>query len=417
MTHPRFENRAHKSRPINETAHADSHNNESWSAVAADAWSPRQRTNRSKADSRHSSVGNLGKERAELFSDMREHIRSKQKRAEFRNNISETETLLHDIGIPKKDIAKVFDKVGNVLVHTNARKAEAQLDFKMLSHLESTVQKTMGSKPGVMESIDIFDQLAKRPDGMLPPEQRRKLAMQGLYLMLHADSINQGPTPLCQTIAPTERILTREPQIFARRIADAAVTGQFTARDGKTFSLDSENFDNLNLKRPPFKVNFLSGAARIFAATALTDYLGREGKTPVVKNDAVYLRNPGGDLQPYGDVGQITNWLKEMALLDPTATILEDQDFGWGKVPNITWFEGVNDLSKKLHELQNGGQMPVMITVSGAAMSGLPKGKNDHVVTVRGISGDQVQLSNSWGGDYSFTWSIHQLWSAAEMHY
>jgi hypothetical protein len=192
---------------------------------------------------------------------------------------------------------------------------------------------------------------------------------------------DQGRFGTCPVASMETRTWFDRPSVAASIIADQALTGQWVAPDGHVVKLPPQDYVTDKFSQ---ETNTLDGqrsfAGQLFQATALSD-LGSRYDTPkyyatdgIVKNDndngkgtgINYWSDENGkkieDYQGLAD-GPVA---EELRRLDGANTeVLTSEASESGANRNIVVFVGKEDFKAKLQEAQEGGKMPIVITVAG----------------------------------------------------
>lgn len=268
----------------------------------------------------------------------------------------------------------------------------------------------------------------------LSEKEREMLAKQILSNACNTNDIGQGGHKTCNVAAVEVRTYAQDPAAAARLVADVALTGKYTTRDGHEIKINKGSLTpHDEAKTDPPMSGGRNFANQIFQVAAVNVYYQRHG-------DKRYeQREPSGK---DGDTGERLvdysvnppkegpTWFDKLtsqdfdffynspnlggpAIVDIGNQITDNKGKSWyfaqkdnagGDVPTVSSQE---DLLRQLENAANSGQLPVVLRVntrnepfwtdSGAGKAGGSGGW--HVVTVTDFAGGsppKIMVDNQW---------------------
>lgn len=272
---------------------------------------------------------------------------------------------------------------------------------------------------GAQEVIATYKQIGRLLSaGTAEPttkEERLAIAGQVLSQAANPTTIDQGKHPTCSLASVEVRNYTRHPAAVAKLVADAAITGRYSATDATTITIDQESMkpDEFGYQAKPLTRGMRSQASQIFTVTAANwilaktqpdkQYVQRRQtyNTPegVGEDYIVSKSNPAEkrDFEGFGgdDAVRLNNMLagrqEKNVYLTNQATELGTQ---------ITSLE---QLKAVLTEIGSDGGPPIMsvftLTEPFWSDSGGRYSQGRHALTITGYSpgAGEVKVDNQWG--------------------
>jgi pSer/pThr/pTyr-binding forkhead associated (FHA) protein len=342
-------------------------------------------------------------------------------------------------------------------------KARQRRFVELMDQFEERAVQDGLSREEVAQTYHQVGRLLRADDGAyLSRAERARLAEQILYQAVNPKTIDQGANKTCNVTTVEKRIFSRQPSEAARLIVDVATTGKYVTADGHLIDLsrvpgvlerDAESrllqrggvFGNTDLRLDGRR----SYASQIFETTAvnikysavndrsivlfekpvglpgqerakLVRYeLGNDGKvrrteegdSPKVSLDdlkPIHNRITGGD-----DAGFVLQNSRSWTTGQEVYTSGEDS----------TVFRNAAELQQQLVQLQDNGNLPAIVLVSGnhTFFGGAGVDPNDHgshVINIQSIRKESsllgrtrwvVELTNQWGIRSNKTITVEQL--------
>jgi YD repeat-containing protein len=293
----------------------------------------------------------------------------------------------------------------------NMNEFMARADRDGLSNKE--VADTLGQTQRLMESRG----------SQVTGEQRLILAQQVMMHSAHPDKIDQGGHLTCNVSDVSILTFTRRPSEAASMIADVALTGNWTAPDGKRITIPPQNLvPDAEARVHPPDDGRRSFASQIFQTTALND-IGQRWDPPKhftnrppesaadqgeywTDADGKPLLNDKGEPDKFGGLGYVEIAEEVQRLTGMKDVVLLNSG---GDYPQVVEFESQEDLQKLIVGAQEDGKMPLIIGVSSddKLLGGNDKpgtegrDSNNHVIVIRDYnpSTGMVRIDNTWGSD------------------
>lgn len=299
-------------------------------------------------------------------------------------------------------------------------------------------------------------------DNPIKAEDRVKLAEQVMAQCASPKSIDQGQHQTCNMTTVECTVYTNHPSDAARLVADIAITGQYTAKDGTQVNVSPEAADKEAIKNPPGDGD-RSQASQIFQVAAVNLYYQKQ---PYTYTDAAgnprvvppgqlqYVQQPdskpgvlpptrGGerliDNSTVPPTPIMRNWtsvppipeaspdIADRAMVDVPAIITGVQDVKmiehktavYGDATGVNLFETEDQMKDYIKKAQENNELPLIIGVhtgqepflhdSGDGAAGGSGGW--HVVTITGYdeATGKCQVDNQWGSrpDHEGTNGVH----------
>lgn len=387
-------------------------------------------------------------------------------------NLSPTDRALVAQEYEKKYGKKLTDDINNSLSEGDAASANkmiygAQLQEYAARHMpESQRQAFMDNMNEFMnravrdhvsdkEVADTLGQMLRignASDAKVTGEQQIWLTQQIMHNAAHPDQIDQGGHKTCNVTDVEMLTYTRNPSKAAAMVADVALTGEFTASDGKKIIIPPQNLvPDAEARTNPPQDGRRSFASQIFQATTLND-AGQRWNPPK------YFTN----LPPDGGAESGEFWTDEHGnplLREKTDNsgnaqkdahgnpIMEKDRFdglGYHEISDevkrltgqdqsvlVSWkdgklhsFETEDDLRNLITDAQRNGKMPLIIDVTADDKlfgGNKPVGDKDrhagnHVVVIRDYNPTtgMVRVDNSWGSSSDKWAPLTDLYNASK---
>lgn len=265
-------------------------------------------------------------------------------------------------------------------------------------------------------------------------KERAMLAKQILANACNTNDIGQGGHNTCNVAAIEVRTYCQDPAAATKLVADVALTGKYTTRDGHEIAIDKGSLvPHDEAKNDPPLQGGRGFASQVFQVAAVNIYHQRHGswryeqREPSGKDDETgerlvdYSVNPPKDGPTFYDkfMGKDSEVFYDNPnlggpqIIDICNQISDNKDQNWyfaqkdnavGDVPRIN---SEDDLLKQLVNAERTGQLPIVLRVntnnepfytdSGAGKAGGSGGW--HVVTVMNFTnGDpaKIMVDNQW---------------------
>lgn len=133
------------------------------------------------------------------------------------------------------------------LIETMRSRGASEGDLSLLGNDLRQLRQRGLSDNNVSLVLDQVDRLMacqgdREVDRRVTPDERRRIAMQIINHAARPTDVFQGPHKTCQVTAMELRMFTRCPQRAAELIVTAAITGEWTAPDGRHITVDNSSF-------------------------------------------------------------------------------------------------------------------------------------------------------------------------------
>jgi len=323
---------------------------------------------------------------------------------------------------------------------------EKQAAFKKdMDDFEARAKKDHLSPEEVAKTYDQMSKMLKAPEdkAVVSGKDRALLAEGLIHQVAHPEATKQGVDNTCNVTTVAENTLAKNPSKIAQMEAETALTGQWTAPDGKVIKIDSASLKPGAQESvyPPADPSSRSYATQVANLVMANDALQRR-----IPPESYVQRNPAfpGDTgerrldasgkeisyQQYDAKGDtwrnqpdnspgVTN--HEIAaegkrLNGKDYHLLSINDDTQGGVDNI---RSAKDLQDKLLQLKQQGQLPVTIAVDGnhPPIASDPKdGYGPHVVTIDSYNevDNTVHITNQWNPNDDHDVSVPALYQNAK---
>lgn len=289
-------------------------------------------------------------------------------------------------------------------------------------------------KSGEISSLEVaktyqaVDQLLTAPGGIVSPQDRVLLAQNFMHLAAHPSESDQGIYDTCNVTALQEKLLTGHPSKAAAAITEGALTGNYTAPDGKVIKLDTASMQPIRNFDGEAKAIPLDGV-RSYGTQVLNHILVNEITQRVTDehNSMLYTQkherskdDRGERLYSMRDGSEMTFGDSDKAIRSPGLT---SKDIA-GAIKRHTGEEGSilvkgskadadgrvqiessEELAKAIEVAKKENRTPLLVEVNGADpifKGGFADGQHaSHVLSVRDydVKTKTVTVSNQWGKD------------------
>lgn len=259
----------------------------------------------------------------------------------------------------------------------------------------------------------------------LTEEQLNDVAMQILSNAASPTTIDQGGHPTCNVTTIEACMYTTEPSTAAKLVADVALTGLFTSKDGVTVNIDEKPHDSA--RSYWVKDGQRNHASEIFQMTAVNLYY-QQYENGNVRYELSGLE-PSAVIVGGGHSDQLKDYSKhppkllsntpaldcaKIALIYAAITtdiskvhVLEQGGKADKEVPGLQSFDTESDLLSYLRAAKESGSLPVIIRVypnndpffSDQNLAALSR-EQSHVVTIADFKDGAppvVSMDNQWG--------------------
>ncbi|MBK9622356.1 MAG: hypothetical protein IPO31_24495 [Candidatus Obscuribacter sp.] len=327
------------------------------------------------------------------------------------------------------------------------------------SKLESYIASHPQDAGSMKDDLNAFaDRMKGRPDGekqmkevlksvnglldagddaaLKPAASRAKVAGEILHHSAHPGEVNQGAFNACSFATMQTEMYTRHPAQAARLVADAARTGEYTAADGTSVTLDERTLNHWSNKLPEAlrgsedKLPPRDHASQIFQAVAFNVKLDNGTD----ESPQYVLRRPDAT-SPSGEAvvtaeHPTTNMLfsklpNNVDYLNTYKRISGEDSNG---VLTILDASNGNQLKAHLQQLKNDGKLPLAVPVNalskpvidtvgeGNAAGAAVAGVGSHMITVSDIDAEgNVQFVNHLNGSKLEAVSSDEMYSYTTM--
>lgn len=261
------------------------------------------------------------------------------------------------------------------------------------------------------------------------PEEHRQLAAKTLMRQLAAPTItDQGYHNTCNVTTLAERTLTRQPAKAAEIVATTAISGSWTASDGKLIKINPQDLVPGAEEKYPHRGSdgSRSYATQLLNLAMVNDSLQRKMPPQYYGLGSPSATNKTGETVTYadgsaaGDGGYHGITLTEIAgigkrLTGETDYIIASNEFdsSSGFVPVAT----KEELGDTLKRMKAEDRLPaiVMVDSNDRLFSGSGLAANDgkwHVVSVTDYdeSKRQAAISNQWGASFDIRANVDDLY-------
>jgi hypothetical protein len=341
--------------------------------------------------------------------------------------VSPISTIMSDVHSPNSDPSQqdpLIETTSPWAQHAYLRAKEVmppdQFDeFKTMMNGFAARNESSSEVDGTYQQIS---RLLDATGGAIPQDQRIDAAVGILEHAVHPDSVGQGNNDTCTLASLETREYTRSPAKAAEIVATAALTGQWTAPDGKQIKLDPNGLQ-LNADDEGAIAGFnRDEASRVFQVTMVNDITQRQS-TPI------YFSGGTGEELTYAN-GRVANMGGEHQLLGlPPSEVakLAQRDFGDGNFflinqqmvkadklnpAGLTEFQSPSTLQ---WDLQHGGGFPYEIALNGQKLFGALGTPNHAIRLLReDPSNGDVTVSDPNLPRLTEGFTINQLYQASQ---
>jgi len=301
----------------------------------------------------------------------------------------------------------------------NMRRLEARAAKDGLSDAE--VAKTF------KETSRLLEAQANKP---LSPERRVNLAEQVMRQAADPTTIDQGKHNTCNLATVESRMYTKNPSDAAKLVADVALTGQYTTKDGIRVRVNPAPHDEA--RNPNTIDGERSHASEIFQVTSVNIHVELENRKTHPRGNLRYEQHPGdpsnGDTgeriidygqkppqvvdfhpQIYGEnAGNLRDVYRSITGKDEKGIVLGHADTLTDPSDGVKTVKSEQELNDYLAQAKKDGKLPLIVGVdtrmepfwsdSKAGEAGGSGGK--HVVTITDYQPGpppKVTIDNQWG--------------------
>ncbi|MBA4026661.1 MAG: hypothetical protein C0473_00315 [Cyanobacteria bacterium DS3.002] len=282
----------------------------------------------------------------------------------------------------------------------------------------------------VAKTMEITAQLLNSDKGIVPAQDRINAAQGIMHHAAHPESVDQGFHGTCNVATVENMAFSENPSRAAQMISEVALTGQWTAPDGKQIKVDASSLTPGAEERTfPPSDGSRSYASQIYQVTALND-LGQREHPPVYfsqqrstsrSDTGEYWTDASGKvLEPFGGltVNEIAEESKRLLPGDNSVLIVNDgANYQDGSVFS---FESEKDLGDKLVDLKSKGDLPIIMAVNASdpVFGGKsPENGINHVICIRDIDTStnppRVKIDNQWGKSSDGWMSLSDLYKGS----
>ncbi len=220
-------------------------------------------------------------------------------------------------------------------------------------------------------------------DGTIAPRDRlTQLAREVMGQAARPTDIAQGQNNTCNVTTVENLLYTKEPGTAAKLVADVAITGGYTAKDGTRITFDKDQIKPDTEARNTTRIDGeRSYATQLFNQTAVNlEYQktnlnvryeiqppGGERLMDYSKNPPQQLRDCNGKIQhPNLTDNQIVGAYQSLTGKDGRDIYLAHKSSIDKDSSLLTAFESEKELGDKLAELKAQGKLPIIIAVNSA---------------------------------------------------
>ncbi len=280
----------------------------------------------------------------------------------------------------------------------------------------------------VVKTMEATTRLLNSETGAVPEAERINAAQGIMRHAAHPESIDQGAHGTCNVATIENMAFTDRPGQAASMIAEVALTGKWTAPDGKQIKIDAQSLvPGAEERTFPPQDGARSFASQLYQVTALNDLGQRENpplcfsqRRPASRSDTgEYWTDASGRIvEPFGGltVGEIADEAERLLPGDNTVIML-DANANWQE-GSIIAFNNEKDLTSKLLELKENNDLPIILAVNGSDPvfgGGSPNNGINHVVCISDIDTStnppRVKIDNQWGSRNDGWMSVSNLYS------
>lgn len=334
----------------------------------------------------------------------------------------------------------------------NDGKNQRQAFLDNMNEFINRAERDKVSDKEVADTLGQVLRIGNASDAKVTGQERLYLTQQIMHHAAHPDQIDQGGHNTCNVTDVEMLTYTRNPSQAARMVADVALTGEYTANDGKKILIPPQNLvPDAEARVNPPDDGRRGFASQIFQATTLNDAAQRWNPPKYCTNIA-----PGGG----ADTGEFWTDAHGNPLLrekkDDKGNVVKDANgnpvmekdrfagLGYHEISDevkrltgesksvlVSWedgklrsFESEDDLRKIITDAQKDGKMPLIIDVTADDKlfgGDKPVGDNErhagnHVVVIRDYNPTtgMVRVDNSWGSSSDKWVPLTDLYNASK---
>lgn len=253
--------------------------------------------------------------------------------------------------------------------------------------------------------------LMEAQEGKVTAADRQLLAKNLMYHLADPTNIDQGQHNTCNVTTIAERMATRNPSKLVEMATTTALTGQWTAPDGKVIKIDPGSLvpGGEENRHPPVD-GARSFATQLLNLTMVNDIKQREMPPKFYRQE-----RPSGSNQDTGerlyyengqkadgkvpgvDINQMSDFLKRTT--GDTGVLVVDKEHA---TPDMVSINSPEELAAKLKQMKAEGKMPPILLIDAndkLFFNGPADKRNWHVVSITGYDErtGMVTISNQWG--------------------
>ncbi|MBP9090155.1 hypothetical protein KBI23_03940 [bacterium] len=340
------------------------------------------------------------------------------------------------------DVPPVNPEPGDVSVENARRDVQAAAESKIsdpaakqaflqdCADLEKRMSTDGLSAEEVSKTMEITAQLLNSDTGAVPAQDRINAAQGIMHHSAHPESVDQGFHGTCNVATVENMAFSENPSRAAQMISEVALTGQWTAPDGKQIKVDTNSLTPGAEERTfPPSDGARSYASQLYQVTALND-LGQRENPPIYfsqrrsssrSDTGEYWTDASGKvLEPFGGltVNEIAEESKRLLPGDNSVLIVNDgANYQDGSVSS---FNSEKDLGDKLVDLKSKDDLPIIMAVNGSdpVFGGTsPENGINHVICIRDIDTStnppRVKIDNQWGKSSDGWMSLSDLYKGS----
>jgi hypothetical protein len=308
--------------------------------------------------------------------------------------------------------------------------AAKQAFLQDCADLEKRMSTDGLSAEEVSKTMEITAQLLNSDTGAVPAQDRINAAQGIMHHAAHPESVDQGFHGTCNVATIENMAFSENPSRAAQMISEVALTGQWTAPDGKQIKVDTNSLTPGAEERTfPPSDGARSYASQLYQVTALND-LGQRENPPIYfsqrrsssrSDTGEYWTDASGKvIQPFGGltVNEIAEESKRLLPGDNSVLIVNDgANYQDGSVFS---FNSEKDLGDRLVDLKSKDDLPIIMAVNGSdpVFGGTsPENGINHVICIRDIDTStnppRVKIDNQWGKSSDGWMSLSDLYKGS----
>ncbi len=322
---------------------------------------------------------------------------------------------------------------------------ENQADFRNdMTQFEARAKRDHLSPEEVAKTYDQMSKMMHAKDGeaVVPQKERAILAEGLMHQLANPGATKQGVDNTCNVTTVMENTLAKNPSKIAQMEAEATLTGQWTAPDGKVIKIDHKSLQPGAQEKdyPPDDKSTRSYATQVANLVMANDALQRRQppesyvqRNPTFPGDTGERRlDASGKEIHYPQYDAEGETWQDRPDNSPGVTDHEiaadgkrlngkdyhmlSTDSSQGGIDNI---RSAEELQQRLLQYKQQGQLPVTMAVDGnhPPINNNPKpGYGPHVVTIDSYNEDTktVHISNQWHPEDDKDVDVNELYGNAK---